>query len=410
MAVSRVNLLNRTCFSTGFYRIRDLAVAASNGGLEILGISDDFFITPLSKECRNKKDFERLFLKDIYQQNQYIQKVRPDFPALEICFGGVVDMSFNYLQLPNIAPISGQFQYLLFKNVDQNNINAFMEYRRKFQCPIGFCQNNLKMSFPKFSIDRLVQLFAQHKIFIELDTRVPHFLENGKFFSRLRNTAARITIGTDTHQDLNEVCQIQVAVDYIERFGLENNLLQIHPPRLAERHTGQSHYRRYHNNRPQQQSQPQQQQRNTSYRPKEYHRNNNNRYYSRTQQTTHYPQQQQQQPNFQENVTSTPPSERQEFFLKEMPPVHASEPFPKATLPSSEEVKYEKSKNSYEYEPREKSGHHYRNNNNKSIRHYSRNYHQRRNPKFSEEKEGMRPVNNPIPQAPPPPPAEEKPF
>ncbi|MEK7487132.1 MAG: hypothetical protein AABZ60_22615 [Planctomycetota bacterium] len=227
MAISGVNLLNRTCFSTGFYRVRDLAVAANQGNIKILGISDDFFVTPISKECRSKKDFDRLFIRDIYHQHRLIQELRPEFSTMEIYFGAIVDLPFNMGNLPYMAQFTSQFNYLLFKNVHQDNIEYFFEHRKRFQCPIGLCQNNLKESFPKFNIERLIQVFNQNKIFIELDTRLPYFLENNKFFARVRGTPIRVTIGTDTDQDLSEVSQIHLAAEYIERFGLENNLLML---------------------------------------------------------------------------------------------------------------------------------------------------------------------------------------
>jgi histidinol phosphatase-like PHP family hydrolase len=246
-SIPRTNLHNHTCFSTGFYRPRDIITTAIEGKMDSIGISDDFFITPISKEYRHKKDFDRLFLEDLSYQIQHLQELRIEFPTIPIFMGGVVDLNLNENTLPFITPLSNRFHYLLFRNVDQSNIAHLLEYRKKFYCPIGLCQNNLKANFPKFNIERLIQLLGQNKVFIELDTRLPYFLENNKFFNRVRGSQVRLTMGTDTHQDLKDVCQIEVAVEFIERMGLENNLLSLQAsasPAPAPSSPRTSHYPR----------------------------------------------------------------------------------------------------------------------------------------------------------------------
>jgi len=80
--------------------------------------------------------------------------------------------------------------------------------------------------------EELIGVLESNKIFIELCPNLRHSKLNKQFyhfaegfFANLQGSDVLISIGTDTHTNLKNVGDIADALDFIARFGLEDNLI-----------------------------------------------------------------------------------------------------------------------------------------------------------------------------------------
>ena len=227
--IEMMNLHNHTTFSDGRYSPREIIEAGIEFGLTHVAITDHYMTTKV-----DSIPFDGL--------SGYIQEIKSladEFQDEIIVLCGVefdackkrTDLSkIQFEDLNNLDLVL--FEYV--QNDIWNGIPLWelLRIRENIKCPVGLAHNDIGKNFSHSKYDELIAVLEANKIFIELcpslrnsklNTPYYHFAEG--LFASLRSSEVLISIGTDTHSNIKSVGNIGDAMDFIERYGLEDNLI-----------------------------------------------------------------------------------------------------------------------------------------------------------------------------------------
>ncbi len=224
-----INLHNHTTFSDGRFSPREIIVAGIEGGLTHIGITDHYMTS--------KVDSIPVEALPIYTQE--IRTLAEEFQGdIKVLSGVEIDScktrtDFSKIHYDDL----NQLDFVLFEYVQNDIWNGMplwelLGIRENITCPVGLAHNDIGKNFSHTRYDELIAVLESNNIFIELCPSLRnsklnkpyyHFAEG--FFSSLRDSDVLISIGTDTHINLKNVGNIGGAVDFIERYGLEDNLI-----------------------------------------------------------------------------------------------------------------------------------------------------------------------------------------
>jgi DNA polymerase (family 10) len=224
-----INLHNHTTYSDGRYSPREIIEAGIEFGLTHIAITDHYMTKKVSS-----LPFDGL--PDYIQEITNLKEVFHD--RITVLCGVEIDSSrertdFAKMQMEDL----NELDLVLFEYV-QNDIWDGMPFwellkiRQKISCPVGLAHNDIGKNFSHTGYGELIGVLETNNIFIELCPSLRnsklnkpyyHFAEG--FFSGLVGREVLISIGTDTHTVLRNVGNLQDAVDFIEQFGLADNLI-----------------------------------------------------------------------------------------------------------------------------------------------------------------------------------------
>ncbi|MDP8247556.1 MAG: PHP domain-containing protein [Candidatus Tritonobacter lacicola] len=236
----RVNYHNHTVFSDGSYLPGVIAEEALRTGMDAIGITDHCFsggkLGP-NNPSQVKRYIEAV--KDV--RDTYEGRIRVA-TGMEVIFG------------PNMAnrgiprEICSRLDFILFEYVGLYRgfgLDELVSIRKQFDCRIGLAHTDVDVAFESVGRERLVDILEGADIFIELcpslrNMRVMVDPADGKtihtappyrcspgFYRLLKGRDIGLTIGTDTHEDISDVCNIGDAVDFIDQIGLWENVIEI---------------------------------------------------------------------------------------------------------------------------------------------------------------------------------------
>jgi histidinol phosphatase-like PHP family hydrolase len=234
-----MNLHNHTTYSNGLFTADKIIEYAINSGLEYIGICDTFG----NKNIYDSKTLES-YINDI-------KRYALLYPKIKILVGLEIDTSseellqaFDSLE----SNVLNRLDYMLFENVqddDKNGMPFFqlINMRRKMSIPIGLAHNDISRNFVDVNQDNLISVLESDRIFIELNESVkfvkfskPYYIFADTFFRKIRNRDVLISIGTDTYDFLEDVGRVKEAYNFVERMGLQKNLItKLWPLNTVER-------------------------------------------------------------------------------------------------------------------------------------------------------------------------------
>lgn len=223
-----LNLHNHTPFSDGAYTIDEIVEAHLDLDVPVtgIGISDHLFATPSSKEVSNEREFVRLFGPE---REAYVQQVREARDRwgdrMEIYCGAEINWPLNKGMLPQIISLLDGIDYVLFEFVDWSGLTLLANQSRRFPCPVGLAHTDVAEQFPNTSLDQVVRTIANARLFYEVSTKFGSVSRTQPWFRTLPNHRVRISIGTDTHDDLSCLQEIGRLADIIEQCRLHDKLL-----------------------------------------------------------------------------------------------------------------------------------------------------------------------------------------
>lgn len=236
----RVNYHNHTTFSDGSFLPEVIVEEAIRGGMEAIGITDHCFSggklgpddpVPVEKYIRAIEGV----------RERYAERIRVAV-GMEVIFG------------PHMADkgiprgICSRLDFILFEYVGLYKgfgLDELVSVRRQIDCRVGLAHTDIDVVFGSVENERLVDVLEEADIFIELcpsqrNERVvmsmadgaelhsaPPYRYSGDFYRMLKGRKVGMTIGTDTHDILSDVCAIGDSVDFIDKIGLWGNLLEI---------------------------------------------------------------------------------------------------------------------------------------------------------------------------------------
>lgn len=224
-----MNLHNHTTFSDGRYSPRQIIEAGVDFGLTHIAITDHYMTSKV-----DSIPYDGL-LKYIDEINTLAKEFQDDITVLcGVEFDSCKKRTdFSKIEYEDI----NKLDLVLFEYVQNDIWNGMplwelLRIRENIKCQVGLAHNDIGKNFSHTKYDELIAVLEANKIFIELcpslrnsklNTPYYHFAEG--FFEILRGSEVLISIGTDTHSNIKNVGNIEDAMDFIERYGLEENLI-----------------------------------------------------------------------------------------------------------------------------------------------------------------------------------------
>lgn len=229
------NLHNHTPFSDGAYSIDELCeahLACDAVAFDGIGISDNLFCTPSSREVQGERDFTRTFANETRDYVEAVHAARRRWAGkLRIFCGCELNWPLNKNNLGIIRTLLNGIDYVLFEYVDWAGLTQLANQARRWPSPVGLSHADVTRQFPNTSMDQVVRTMANARIFYEVNTSLLPLSDHERWFSVLPNHRVAVAIGTDTHDDLGWLPQVADILRYLKQKGLEEKCLQ---PKLRE--------------------------------------------------------------------------------------------------------------------------------------------------------------------------------
>ncbi len=224
------NLHNHTPFSHGAYTIDELCeahLACKTVKFDGIGITDQLFCTPSSREVQNERDFERTFARETRDYVEAVHAARRRWAdKLHIFCGCEINWPLNKNNLGIIRNFLNGIDYVLFEYVDWAGLTQLANQARRWPCPVGLARTDVTQQFPNTSMDQIVRTMANARIFYEVNISLLPMNNHDRWFNILPHHRVMVSIGTDTHDDLKSIAQVADIVQYVERKGLSAKYLQ----------------------------------------------------------------------------------------------------------------------------------------------------------------------------------------
>ncbi|TWT45991.1 PHP domain protein [Phycisphaerae bacterium RAS1] len=218
------NLHNHTPFSDGAYTIDELCEAhraLRDVTVESLGICDHLFCTPSSREVKNEREFERVFVAEARAYVREVLAARGRWAGKMTIYCGVeLNWPMNRGFLDLIKTHLEGVDYVLFEYVDWAGLTQLANQVRRWPCPVGLAHAAVEKQFPATSHDQIVRTLANARIFYEINSKFLPLADGDPWYTTLPGHRVPISLGTDTHDDLSCLNDLAVMHDFAQRHGL----------------------------------------------------------------------------------------------------------------------------------------------------------------------------------------------
>ena len=158
MSYSVYNLHNHTPFSDGAYTIDELCEAhldCREVEFDGIGISDNLFCTPSSREIKGERDFAKTFASETRDYVETVHAARRRWAdKLRIFCGCEIHWPLNKEHLQIIAKYLNGIDYVLFEACDWAGLTQLANQVRRWPCPVGLSHTDVARQFPSTSMDR----------------------------------------------------------------------------------------------------------------------------------------------------------------------------------------------------------------------------------------------------------------
>jgi len=218
------NLHNHTPFSDGAYTIDELVEAhlsCETINFDGIGISDNLFRTPSSREITDARDFEKAFARETRNYVDTVHAARRRWASkINIFCGCEINWPLNKGHLDTIRGILNGIDYVLFEFIDWAGLTQLANQARRWPVPVGLSHTDVARSFPSTSMDQVVRTMANARIFYEANVGMAPMSDHDSWFSIVPNHRVHVSLGTDTHDDLRCINHVAALVDYVDGKGL----------------------------------------------------------------------------------------------------------------------------------------------------------------------------------------------
>jgi len=225
-----MDLHNHTTYSDGSFSPRDIVEAAIRAGLSMVGISDHYRTTRTRSLAPASLDEYMEHVRRLAMH--YKDKIR-------VLVGIEVDASPDRTEDIGYLPLAqlNKMDYVLFEYVQDEQAGGMglwelFDMRKELEPPVGLAHNDISRNFTDIDPSVLIPVLETNHIFLELSPghrharlQRPQYRHSLDFYTRLKGTRVGLTIGTDSHDSLEEVGDVGDAVAFVRELGLEKNLI-----------------------------------------------------------------------------------------------------------------------------------------------------------------------------------------
>lgn len=224
-----MNLHNHSTFSDGLFPPEAIVKKAISCGLNYIAITDHY----LTRKVRSLGNSELETYIDAINslKEKYSGEIR-------VMAGVEMDASRDRTDFDSVRyDLLNALDFVLFEYVNDDlwegmHLWELFNIVRKIDVPVGLAHNDISRNFRDIDYEALINVLEDNKMFIELSASPrnskfnrPYYRFAPDFFHLLSKSEVLLSIGTDTHTNLEEVCMINDAIAFVEEMRLENNLI-----------------------------------------------------------------------------------------------------------------------------------------------------------------------------------------
>ena len=225
-----MNLHNHTNYSDGRFSPREIVEAAIRAGLSVVGVSDHYRTSRARSLVPSNLDeyIEHVRRLAIHYKDRIRVLVGVEIDA---CPERTEDLA--YLPMGQL----NKMDFILFENVQDEDAGGIglwelFDMRKELEPPVGLAHNDIARNFAEIDTAVLIPVLETNHLFLELCSSARHsklqrplYRHSAEFFGKLKGTAVELAFGTDTHDNLDDVGNIDDAYAFVQEHGLEKNLM-----------------------------------------------------------------------------------------------------------------------------------------------------------------------------------------
>jgi DNA polymerase (family 10) len=210
-------------FSDGLYDIMDIAAYALKKEFKVIGISDHF-------NTRKVRSIEPGKIKNYIEEIESLDLPIKIYKGIEIDFSPRTDLSLLR------KTIFESIDYILFEYVNDSSMMGYplwrlLEIYEDIGKPIGLAHNNIQKNFNSINREDFLDLLETHNIFLEINTNINYsilgeyyYSISEEFFKSIKGRSIPVSIGSDMHNNLEEMLNVKKGIKFVESLGIEENV------------------------------------------------------------------------------------------------------------------------------------------------------------------------------------------
>jgi histidinol phosphatase-like PHP family hydrolase len=225
-----MNIHNHTTYSDGRFSPRDIIEAAIRAGLSAVGISDHYRTT------RTRS----LAPSSLEEYQEHVGRLAVQYKEkIKVMVGVEVDASPDRTEDIGYLPLAqfNKLDFVVFEHVQDDQAGGMslwelFDLRKELEPPVGLAHNDIARNFADIDPAVLIPVLETNHIFLELCPGMrharlqrPQYRQSLDFYTRLKGTKVGLSIGTDSHDSLEEVGDVGDAYAFVRELGLEKNLI-----------------------------------------------------------------------------------------------------------------------------------------------------------------------------------------
>ena len=225
-----MNLHNHTTYSDGRFSPREIVEAAVRAGLAAVGISDHY-------RTRRVRSLQPSAIDEYVEHVRRLAIHYKD--KIRVLVGVEIDASPERTEDLAYLPATqlNKMDFILFENVQDEpagglSLWELFDMRKELEPPVGLAHNDIARNFAEIDHSVLIPVLETSHIFLELcpshrhsKLQRPLYRHSAEFFARLKDTKVGLAFGTDTHDSLDDVGNIDDPYAFVQEHGLEKNLI-----------------------------------------------------------------------------------------------------------------------------------------------------------------------------------------
>ncbi len=220
-----INLHTHTLYSDGDFQPEAIVSSAAKGRLDYIAITDHFETSKV--HCLSSNQF-----------SEYLERIKGmsgRHDGLHVLAGVEIDTNKRRCKLDSLPiDLLNQLDLVLFEYVDAEEGSRMEEIEdliREIKVPCGLAHNNIAYNYANLDPDEVADLFSSLNLFVELNTAWLYNVDGLPFYARAEDYyrafkgKVRVSVGSDTHHDLETITDLKGAYTFIKNLGLEKDLL-----------------------------------------------------------------------------------------------------------------------------------------------------------------------------------------
>jgi len=229
-----MDLHNHTTYSDGRFSPRDIIEAAIKAGLSAVGIADHYRTT------RTRS----LAPPSLEEYQEHVRRLATHYKdKIKVLVGVEVDASPDRTEDLGYLPLAqfNKLDFVMFEHVQDEQAGGMglwelFDMRKELEPPVGLAHNDIARNFADIDPSVLIPVLETNHIFLELcpgqrhaRLQRPQYRQSLDFYTRLKGTMVGLSVGSDSHDSLEEVGDVGDAYAFVRELGLEKNLIEEKP-------------------------------------------------------------------------------------------------------------------------------------------------------------------------------------